>query len=39
MILEGVRPKSQKDSGNALGQDTLRAPADFTSFIYFSFLK
>ena len=37
MILEGVRPKSQKDSDNALGQDTLRASADFTSLFIFLF--
>ena len=34
MILEGGRPKSQKDSGDALGQDSLRASADFIKEFY-----
>lgn len=35
MILEVGRPKSQKDSGYALGQDSLRASVDFTSLFIF----
>ena len=34
MILEGGRPKSQKDSGDALGQESLRASADFIKEFY-----